>query len=41
MARDAQIQRFVHAALDVGELDVEGVDRRGQGHARTVAYGGF
>ena len=33
MARDTQGERLVDAAIDVGELDVERVDRRGQRHA--------
>ena len=42
VARDAQAQRLVDAAIGVGELDLEVVDGRGQRHAgsgrATIAF---
>ena len=39
MARDAQLERLVDAAIAVCELDVELVHRRGRGHPHSVPCG--
>jgi hypothetical protein len=35
MPRDTQRERLVDAAIDVGQLDLEGVHRRGQRHGEA------
>src|SRR5687768_7603772 len=33
MLRDAEVERLVNVAIDVGELDLDAVDGRGESHA--------
>ena len=39
MARDSKGERLVDLAIRIGELDIEIVDGRGQGHVRVSSVG--